>query len=190
MALRMTKVALFTAAVALVVGGGFTVKEQRERSVLAARLDTQTDEMAAAYRQMAEQHVFPSENSTELTQDQRKAAAHVRTMYSQLTEEMVMTEKVTAINELQMALISYLRHSLFSPSFVDSTATLSLQQALGEQGSVVDMLRGYNDTARQWNGLRASTMSRLQGQILGQEEEMLPYMRFDGNKEFIAIISI
>jgi hypothetical protein len=104
--------------------------------------------------------VFPSENSTELTQDQRKAAAHVRTMYSKLSEEMAMTEKVTAINELQMALISYLRHSLFSPSFVDSTATLSLQQALGEQGSVVELLRGYNDTARQWNGLRAVFRAR------------------------------
>lgn len=190
MALRMTKVALFTAAVALVVGGGFTVKEQRERSALAAQLETETDHMADAYRQMAEQHVFPSENSTELTQDQRRAAAHVRTMYSKLSEDLAMPEKVTAINELQMALISYLRHSLFSPSFVDSTATLSLQQALGEQGSVVDILRDYNDTARRWNDLHATAMGRLQGQMLGQDQDMLPYLRFDGNKEFITIISI
>lgn len=190
MAKRVTKILFFTAAVALVAGGGFVIREQQEKSHVASLLAQQTDNVADAYRAMAEQHVFPSENSTELTQDQRKAAVLVRTMHSKLEQEMSIDEKVTAINELQMALIAYLRHSMFSPSFVDSTATLSLQQALGEQGSVVALLRDYNDSARQWNDLHESAFTRLQGTLLDQNDDMLPYLRFDGQKEYITVISI
>jgi hypothetical protein len=187
---RVMKTVLFTAAVALVVGGISMVSGQRERARLASVLELETEQLSSAYRAMAEQHVFPSENSTELTQDQRQSAARVRAGHSRLSEELTLHDKVGAINDLQLALVSYLRHSMFSPSFVDSTATHSLQQALGERGSVVELLQAYNETAKAWNVLGESGFGRLQGRLGSQSADLLPYLRFDGNKEFYTVISL
>ncbi len=186
----LSKKLLVLFLLALVGGGVYAAKQQRSIASVQTLLEAQTQSIAGTYRVFADRHVFPSENSRELTQDQRKASVRVRAAYSKLSEGLSVVERVLAISELQVALISYMNASLSSSASRNSEAAQMLQKELGPQGSVREQLASYNDSARLWNAFQTTPSGALRGQLTGGDGNILPYLRFDGQQEYVSIIEL
>lgn len=181
MFLRASSILVAVLGIGVLVVGGWFFTTQRQGARIAALLEQRTAALADAYRGMADTQVFPAEQSAELTMEQRETIAQLRQIYDGLSGNLSVSEKVNAISEMQSALIKYARQS---PNEV------ALRDALGEQGAMTALLHDYNDAARQWNQRNVGFMGRLAGQVMPQTDDSMPYLRFDGFKDFNPTISM
>jgi hypothetical protein len=175
---------------ALAAAVGVVLYQQNE--IRSAKADVLRDAaaVAEAYRGIAERTVFPSENSTDLSQEQRKTAGYVRTAYGTLSEEKDLPDTVAAINALQVALIAYLRQSLASETLRTAPDTIALEQELGRDGSVRPLLDSYNTSAKAWNDIRETPAGTMRAHLLGENRDTLPFLRFDGQQEYVNVVEM
>lgn len=175
---------------ALAAAGGTVFYRYNEFRSAKAQVASDAGAVAEAYRGIAERTVFPLENSPSLSQDQRKTAGYVRDAHARLAEPGEPQSTVTDINALQVALRAYLRQSLASEELRALPETITLQQELSRDGQVRPLLDAYNNSAKAWNDIRTTTAGTMRAHVLGEDTEPLPFLRFDGEREFVNVVDL
>jgi hypothetical protein len=161
-------------AIAIVLSTIYAVEGHMDAQRLEEAVEQNIHAVAASYRSLAEEYVFPYENSRELTQDQRRYATRSRAAHSRLSEPLAMLEIVDAVTELQFALGSFLRVSEGSP-LQDSLAMESLRSGMASS-DIYGRLASYDESVRAWNAFQAGSYASLRGQLLGGNPAIRPYL--------------
>ena len=164
----------------LFILAGLVVDQQSHASVLEQQVRASIDTLAHSYRSLAEEEVFPYENSRILNQEQRRAVVRVRTTHSASGNAQSIEDAVASVHALQSALIAFVDLAGSGDSFVDAVSLASLRKTLGAQSPLRTQIDAYNMSADAWNASQGSPFAVLRGQLLWQSDAPLPYVQAEG----------
>jgi hypothetical protein len=187
---RAMRKRLFTLllVLAVTVGGTLAYQSVQQRRI-AKLLEEQTKTIVQAYASLTDETVGSLADS-DLTAVQLRTAGRIRETLTDLDGDITLVERVSGISTLQAALSGFASSVTPEQSIAQSQQLLHLQEEMSERTSLRPMLQKYNDTAVRWNGSVQSDVGSIAGQIGGLEQQILPFLRFDGKSEFVPVISL
>lgn len=154
-------------------------------------LERETAAIADGYAVIIEQHVKPLEASHPLSDAQTKLIRDMDTLSVALTEKKAsIADTVQAISNLQRALTRFSTSAANSPVIAADPSFAQLQKEIGERGTIRSLLSDYNATAAKWNHGVQSELGSVVSRIGGSDRSILPFLRFDGEQEFVPVISL
>lgn len=183
---KITSLLVLTVAVA----GGVIVYEQMLFKRLAAQLQEQTDTIAEAYLSLSTTHLLPLEERYELAQDQREAIERVESQMANLEAAATLETKLQHISLLQVGLVDFIETATVEQPLVKDASFVHLQKEMGETGAIRENLSLYNTLALRWNRALQSEVGSVAARMGGTSENILPYLRFDGEQEFVTIVEL
>lgn len=163
------------------------VWQQKAVSALANRLDMLTREIADEYHSVIE----PSRSALSrqpLLPVQRERLERLPSLSAAMREARHTQARVDAINDVQLALSAFLGSVSSDDPLRTHPSFGPLARMMDERGDMRDTLDQYNQTAVQWNNAADSALASL---TMGSESgNLLPYLRFDGQKDYAPVIDI
>lgn len=175
---------------AVAVGGGVIVYEQLLFKKLAAHLEEQTAAIAAGYGTLAVETLTPLKERQTLTTEQERLADRATNLAEEIDTPASLQEKIQRISTLQMTLVSFSKSAHATSDLANDPAFIRLQEEMGERGSLRGQLNDYNTTARRWNNSLQSDVGSVTMRLNGGNSSLLPYLRFDGEQEYVTTIQL
>lgn len=183
----MKKIVTLLVAIA-VITGGVVLWQRFSFGGLSAKLQQQTDTIAAEYTKLVESDVLGVARAHKLTAAQVRLVERMKSSVSAFSGSLSLQDKIQQISMLQAALVNFTQST-------DSTLTSDPQfqhiaEEISERSSIRETLRSYNDTAARWNARIQSGLGSLTGQLDSVKRTILPYLRFDGQQDFVPVITM
>lgn len=175
---------------AVAVTGGIVLYEQMVFRRLAAQLQAQADTISAGYQALATENLLPLAQEHDLTPAQERIAERIEETRAELAAAGTLEQKLQGISTLQVALVSFIKTVTADQTFVKDPLFVHLQKEMGERGDMREHLTAYNTSALRWNNSLQSEVGSLTSRLDGTERNLLPYLRFDGEQEFVTIVEI
>lgn len=157
---------------------------------LSASLHRQADIIAEGYQTLVTDDLQPLQEEFPFTASQAKTAKRITDASTELAEAEALEDKLKGISMLQLSLVTFLTSVTAEQPFVKDGRLVHLQKEMGERGDMRELLRDYNTTALRWNNAVQSELGSLTAQVGGNGRSLLPYLRFDGEQEFVTIVEL
>lgn len=183
------KIASFLVLAAMITGG-VIVYEQMTFKRLAAKLQVESETIAAGYLALASENMLPLTQAYELTPTQEKIAERVKEDKAKLEQADTLEERLQNISKLQVALVSFIKSVTADQPLVKDSDFIELQKEMGERGEMRTHLTAFNTTALRWNNGLQSEVGSLAARIGNTSRNVLPYLRFDGEQEYVTIVEL
>jgi len=174
----------------LLAVGGVVVYEQVLLGRLATTLEEQTALIGAGYQSLITKNLNPLATEYEMDDQQRRVLKRIKEFSTSLETSESLEEKIQHISMLQVALVSFVKSVTAEQAFIKDPNFVYIQKEMGERGDMRELLSNYNTTALRWNNTVQSDVGSLTSQIEGSDRNLLPYLRFDGEQEFVTIVEL
>lgn len=185
----MNKIIPLLALAMIVVGGMFTY-DQYQMHALSQKLITETTAIEKGYNDIVDQSVLPLANSPALLDIQKREISHMRSMRAELAQDQSVLKTVSLIHDLQLSLVLFIQSIKPDQPFAESEPIAMLKQEMSENSHMRALLTAYNETAKQWNDRVQGHIGILSADVLQPTNELLPYLRFDGQQEYLTTIKL
>lgn len=158
---------------------------------LRGELEHQVAAIAEGYTTMVREDVEPLETAYDMDATQTRILAQMKKASELLTEgNLSIEDQIQTISELQRALSRFSTAIADSPDIAVDPSFAHIQTQIGERGEIRALLTDYNATVAKWNHGIQSELGSVLGRIDSSGRSILPYLRFDGEQEFIPVISL
>jgi hypothetical protein len=164
------------------------IYQQYVLNSLMAKLQEQVDLISAGYISLMDETIVSLQKQHNFTQAQDRLTERTIETREKLKTAETLEEKIQQIGMLQAGLINFTESAANDPAISKEESFLHLQHEMGETGDVRALLKEYNTTAQKWNGTLQSSMGALTADILNSDRNLLPYLRFNGDQEFVPVI--
>jgi hypothetical protein len=186
----MLKQLITLVAAIVVLFVAFIAYEQIEKQTLAHGINAQLDDIATQYGTLIDHDLPPLAATHSFTAGQSFAVQKLDNERADIKAAATLTDKVNAVHALQMSLATFLREGTPTQPFLNDPAFIDLSNEMGKGGHMRALLNAYNEAAIHWNDSQEDPFRVVADRILGQKNELLPYLRFDGNLEYYTTISL
>lgn len=173
----------------LIMSGLFLYNQYEERRIASALIE-ETGKIAESYDGLIEKNIIALQDKGMFTMQQRTAVEHMQLARKQFGTEMLISERVSLIHQLQKGIIAFLQDLQPEQAFVNSAEVALLQREMGKNGQMRALLTTYNELAGQWNDHQHTLLGNLLASLPGQKTETLPFLRFDGEQEYLTTIHL
>jgi hypothetical protein len=174
----------------IIVIGGMFAYDQYVIRTLTATLTKDTTDIATAYGTLIDTNVLPLKAVGTFTQKQNAAVSHMTSTRADEAHEQTIAVRVSLIHDLQVSLIAFLQDLQPEQTFINSPQVATLQREMGKNGHMRDLLTTYNDDAKIWNDHQGNFFGSLSTMMPGSMVPLLPYLRFDGEQEYLTTIHL
>ncbi len=174
---------------ALTIGGMFAY-DRYQLTILSETLMKNTATIVKGYEELVDSTIVPLQKNNTLTEKQALAAAHLAALRTTLANEKQISVVVSLIHDVQLSLVAFLRDLKPDQPYVNSAEVALIQREMSKNGKMRDSLNAYNETAALWNHRMQSGLGSLRADIVGNEGALLPYLRFDGEQEYLTTIHL
>lgn len=176
----------------LIVGASVAVVTYHQYSMraLATELQEQTRVVAQAYQTVVKENVSPLKKTYELTRSQENIVTRIEALAAELQEETSAADTVHAISALQIALVNFIQSVPAEQPMAEDPLFMHLRHVMSERSPLSPLLTAYNSLAIRWNTNLQSNMGSLAGSISSDHRSLLPFLRFDGQQEFIPVVQL
>lgn len=157
---------------------------------LAATLQEQTALISAGYQSLITKNLEPLATQNEMNDQQKRILTRIDEFSTALETSESLEEKIQNISMLQVALVSFVKSVTVEQAFVKDAHFVYVQKEMGERGDMRELLRDYNTSALRWNNTIQSDIGSLTSQMDGSQRNLLPYLRFDGEQEFVTVVEL
>lgn len=186
----MKKRLLIILTLVILVVAGVILYEKVILGQLSAQLESQTTEIAQGYQTLITDDLNAVARTNTLNDQQQRILTRINENSSALTTAETLEEKIQNISMIQIALVSFVKTVTADQPFVKDTHFVHLQKEMGERGDMRELLKEYNTTALRWNKTVQSDVGSVTSQIDGSKRNLIPYLRFDGEQEFVTIVEL
>lgn len=158
---------------------------------LRGELEHQVAAVAEGYTTMVREDVEPLASAYDMNETQTHILTQMKNASALLTEgNLSIEDQIQTISELQRALSRFSDAVEHSPDIAADPSFAHMQMQIGERGEIRSLLSEYNATAAKWNHHIQSELGSVLERIDNSGRSILPYLRFDGEQEFIPVISL
>lgn len=158
---------------------------------MRGQLEEVTAAIAEEYIAIVNEDVLAIESAHDLSAAQTRLVKHLKEASLNLEQEDMSLESTTqAISDLQRTLARFSTSVSTSSDIASDPSFSHLQTQIGERGEVRELLSDYNAIAVRWNRGIQSELGSVLGRFDGSDRSILPYLRFDGEQEFVPVISL
>jgi hypothetical protein len=174
----------------LVVGGGF-LYEHLLFEKLSAELETQTKTITLGYNSLVTTEALPLSQRFELNTVQNRLIQRIKGLNEELKEDLPVASRIEKISALQTSLSQFVTAMPEGhPEIVTDASFAHVQEEMGERGHMRPFLEDYNSLALKWNRGLQSELGSLTAGMREEGTGLLPYLRFDGNQEYVPVIGL
>lgn|GEM_PF-6340364 len=160
-------------------------------SASAALIEERTQAIHDAYAALVQMHMTPLEQlmaSSDLRYADSEGMQRVQNALAAIPQTPVEAQ-VNGINLLQLELAAFTLRGATNPRLEESADFNEIQHEMSEAGDIRKLIDSYNDAVAGWN----TRIGSLWGSIVSTDKEnevVLPFLKFDGSKEFFPEIKI
>lgn len=154
----------------------------------AVTIEERTGEIHAAYATLIEKHLTPLRQTGSLHAADTESMNAVETALAAIPMTPV-EARVNGINMLQLQLSAFAVQGASNPILKDSADFAEIQREMSEAGDIRTLIDSYNDAVADWN----TRIGSLWGSVVNRDagnDAVLPFLKFDGSKEFFPEIKI
>ncbi len=184
--------ALLTLLVVGVIGFGIVAGMGAVHiTTLQATLSEQTKAITQTYGTFVETRLTPLLASNNITTEQRGLIVQLHGVTQALAAGTgSVNARIDGIHDTQTRLVLLLRSLETHQQGTNAPIASQLETLMGKKSEIVTQLDAYNETAQKWNDALSSRTNIIWASLLGAAEKTLPFLRFDGEKEFFTNIQI
>ncbi len=172
-----------TLLVLTIAAVGGIILQQRAAAALLHEADRRAREAADAYVAIVEEEIVPLVAAGHLS-PQRPAAGAALAARDVLRDDLPLAAVLRNISGLQMALWDLTNNP--PPTGWPS----DFRKRIENHSPVAGLLEAYNGAAIRWNRTLEGTLARLTASITGEKPQPLPFLRFDGQQEYVPVIQL
>lgn len=159
--------------------------------LLRGELEHQVAAIAEGYATIVREDVEPLQRTHTLNTAQSRLFTQMQKTATLLADNhLSVEERIQAISNIQRELARFSTAAADSPDIVADPVFAHIQTQIGEHGEIRTLLSQYNDIAAKWNHGIQSELGSVLGRIDRTGRSILPYLRFDGEQEFVPVISL
>lgn len=152
---------------------------------LSAQASKQTQTIIEGYSTIVSEYIDPQ---TEISNDQQAFAERIHAILADLPKATTLEEKLNGISNLQTELTGFVQATPVEKQH--DPAMKQLSQEMGERGEIRALLQEYNTTALRWNTTVQGNIGSVAASVGGIDQNALPFLRFDGEQEFVTEVSL